>query len=332
MGKYTRQEVVHYEPLSQGFTDNLRQRFGDRSTLVPFAYRNIMTFYSPDLKIRYWFQFLYLHLNDLKPFMPELAEGRYPSENQREVLIGHQAARQWKLSVGDHFSYDSRRYIFDYVKPKTNSPYLYQVVGMLRRDLPFDFFGGSILIPMPAETERKRLFLPFNGTFIFQTNKSFSMDDINQEIFKNHLVPLFNRRSWTDLSNYSLMVVIAFLVLLANLGCAGSVYIQDNIKNIGLLKTFGMDNNQIAYIFIIGFLLLKLAGFLCGAGLASMVITILNKMYSKPYSYVYAYYQIPMEAYIFVVILLLVMAIGSTFYVLNRINRLAPADVLINSG
>lgn len=328
-GKSYRHEVILYQPISPQVTADIRRHFAEKLAIVPFTYRNIMNFPSPDMKFRYWFQILYLDIDRLRPFLPDLAEGRYPARDRREAVIGYQSARQWDLALGDIFTYDPTRYVFDYYRPDTRSRHRYRVVGILARNIPFDLLGGSLIVPPPDPIEEKRLFLPPNGLFIYPLRGAPAMDEMNAVFYEQHLAPLFSRRGWTELSMINLIAVFGLGIVILNLFVAGSAHVDHNLHNIGLLKAFGMDDSQVVTIFAAGLVLLESIGFLLGAGVAKLIVHILNRAYSKPFDYVYAYYQIPMAAYALVLGILSLLVVASNVYVVRKINRLAPGELLI---
>lgn len=333
MGKTYRHEVILYQPLSATITDDIRAKFGESFTVVPFTSRNIMSFPSPDLKIQYWFQVLYMDIDSNSSYLPDLAEGRYPTGERKEAVIGYQAACQWLLSMGDTFSYDPVRYEFKYPNPEDGGEHLYRVVGIFNHDLPFDYLSGSIVVPLPEEAvAQKKLFLPFNGMFLYRTGDSLSLDEINDEVYRHHLAPLFCRRGWTDLSVFNLMIVFAFSIVVLMLWNASSAYVDHNLKSIGLLKMFGMDDVQIGILFAAGLVALELIGFCAGFGMTIAALAGLNLAYSDPFHYVLEYYQIPLDGYLVMTAFLLFMVVASTIYLLVKINRVSPGEVLTQAG
>ena len=333
MGKSNNDEVILYKPIPAGLTSAMDRRFEEAVIAVPFVYRNIMTFPTPDLRIRCWFQILYMDLDRMREQLPALGAGRYPDGSSREAVVGYQAAQQWQLSVGDTFVYDPVRQFFDYIDPKEDHPSSYRVAGVMDRDVRFDFLSGSIMLPYPQEDEPGQALLRNNGLFLYpaQGAGNFPLEAIRDLVYGSHLVPLFTRRQWTDFSAIHILVVMVLGIVVLNLLSAGSAYIDQNSKNIGLLQAFGTENGQIGSVFVTGLAAIELLSFLLGLGLAFGSTLFLNRSYSKPFDVVFDYYRIPLDGYLLVGALLALLTLGSTAYMLLRINRLSPATILIHS-
>jgi ABC-type antimicrobial peptide transport system permease subunit len=155
------------------------------------------------------------------------------------------------------------------------------------------------------------------------------MDSLIARLYEHHISPLVTRRNLTDLSAINILAALLLLVVVLNLLSACSAYIDQNMKNIALLKAFGMGNAHIRFVFTAGLFVLEIFGLLIGIGMAYVALAGLNRSYSKPFEYVYQYYWMPPAGYIGVAVLLILMVLGSNFFVFSRINRLSPAQALI---
>lgn len=216
--------------------------------------------------------------------------GRYPQEGAAEIMIGDALADRFRLGVQDEMRI---------VSSERNQPVTVRISGIYHSGM-YEYDAHLVYAPKAFSQQLFGLGKNVSGVALRFTKPEFAPAE--KKTLQIALGYPFFVRTWAEmnrnlfgalkLEKTVMFIILTLIVMVACFNIVGTLtlLVIDKTKDIGILKSIGVSNNQVMRIFTLNGLLIGLWGIFFGLALGLGVCFLLDR---------YPLIEIPSDIYYF---------------------------------
>ena len=250
-----------------------------------------------------------------------------------DVVIGKELANKLKVKKGDPLilvNPVSNKSILD------NNKFLFLKIEDIYSSGIYDYDSRLIFMSLSAIQSYFRLENHISGWMIFDKSINFNELDLPfyQIDLKDRHAELFrwiNTQKWPIIFIFSLIALVSYFNLLSSI----NILFYEKRFNLAIMKTYGMSNKKLAFMFTLQGILLALIGSILGIILSYLIVILQEKFHiiSLPENIYYVSY-LPMvfsakESFYILGVSIISSIIFSSF-ALSQILSINPSRILKN--
>lgn len=250
-----------------------------------------------------------------------------------DVVIGKELANKLKVKKGDPLilvNPVSNKSILD------NNKFLFLKIEDIYSSGIYDYDSRLIFMSLSAIQSYFRLENHISGWMIFDKSINFNELDLPfyQIDLKDRHAELFrwiNTQKWPIIFIFSLIALVSYFNLLSSI----NILFYEKRFNLAIMKTYGMSNKKLAFMFTLQGILLALIGSVLGIILSYLVVILQEQFHiiSLPENIYFVSY-LPMEFSIkeslYIVGVSIVSSIIFSSFALSQILSINPSRILKN--
>ena len=212
-----------------------------------------------------------LEKNDLGHFSL-LKHINHEKLSYNDVVIGKELANKLKAKKGDPLilvNPISNKSIFD------NNKFLFLKIRDIYSSGIYDYDSRLIFMPLSTAQSYFKLENHISGWMIFDKSINFNELDLPfyQVNLKDRHAELFrwiNTQKWPIIFIFSLIALVSYFNLLSSI----NILFYEKRFNLAIMKTYGMSNKKVAFMFTLQGILLALIGSVLGIILSYLVVVL----------------------------------------------------------
>ena len=250
-----------------------------------------------------------------------------------DVVIGKELANKLKVKKGDPLilvNPVSNKSILD------NNKFLFLKIEDIYSSGIYDYDSRLIFMSLSAIQSYFRLENHISGWMIFDKSINFNELDLPfyQIDLKDRHAELFrwiNTQKWPIIFIFSLIALVSYFNLLSSI----NILFYEKRFNLAIMKTYGMSNKKLAFMFTLQGILLALIGSFLGIILSYLVVILQEQFHiiSLPENIYFVSY-LPMEFSVkeslYIVGVSIVSSIIFSSFALSQILSINPSRILKN--
>ena len=250
-----------------------------------------------------------------------------------DVVIGKELANKLKVKKGDPLILVnplSNKSILD------NNKFLFLKIEDIYTSGIYDYDSRLIFMSLSAIQSYFRLENHISGWMIFDKSINFNELDLPfyQIDLKDRHAELFrwiNTQKWPIIFIFSLIALVSYFNLLSSI----NILFYEKRFNLAIMKTYGMSNKKLAFMFTLQGILLALIGSVLGIILSYLVVILQEQFHiiSLPENIYFVSY-LPMEFSVkeslYIVGVSIVSSIIFSSFALSQILSINPSRILKN--
>tara|TARA_B100000700_G_scaffold246_1_gene344 strand:- start:4839 stop:6005 length:1167 start_codon:yes stop_codon:yes gene_type:complete len=250
-----------------------------------------------------------------------------------DVVIGKELANKLKVKKGDPLilvNPVSNKSILD------NNKFLFLKIEDIYSSGIYDYDSRLIFMSLSAIQSYFRLENHISGWMIFDKSINFNELDLPfyQIDLKDRHAELFrwiNTQKWPIIFIFSLIALVSYFNLLSSI----NILFYEKRFNLAIMKTYGMSNKKLAFMFTLQGILLALIGSVLGIILSYLVVILQEQFHiiSLPENIYFVSY-LPMEFSVkeslYIVGVSIVSSIIFSSFALSQILSINPSRILKN--
>ena len=250
-----------------------------------------------------------------------------------DVVIGKELANKLKVKKGDPLilvNPVSNKSILD------NNKFLFLKIEDIYSSGIYDYDSRLIFMSLSAIQSYFRLENHISGWMIFDKSINFNELDLPfyQIDLKDRHAELFrwiNTQKWPIIFIFSLIALVSYFNLLSSI----NILFYEKRFNLAIMKTYGMSNKKLAFMFTLQGILLALIGSILGIILSYLVVILQEQFHiiSLPENIYFVSY-LPMEFSVkesfYIVGVSIVSSIIFSSFALSQILSINPSRILKN--
>ena len=250
-----------------------------------------------------------------------------------DVIIGKELANKLKVKKGDPLilvNPVSNKSIID------NNKFLFLKIEDIYSSGIYDYDSRLIFMSLSAIQSYFRLENHISGWMIFDKSINFNELDLPfyQIDLKDRHAELFrwiNTQKWPIIFIFSLIALVSYFNLLSSI----NILFYEKRFNLAIMKTYGMSNKKLAFMFTLQGILLALIGSVLGLILSYLVVVLQEQFHiiSLPENIYFVSY-LPMEFSVkesfYIVGVSIVSSIIFSSFALSQILSINPSRILKN--
>ena len=250
-----------------------------------------------------------------------------------DVVIGKELANKLKVKKGDPLilvNPVSNKSIID------NNKFLFLKIEDIYSSGIYDYDSRLIFMSLSAIQSYFRLENHISGWMIFDKSINFNELDLPfyQIDLKDRHAELFrwiNTQKWPIIFIFSLIALVSYFNLLSSI----NILFYEKRFNLAIMKTYGMSNKKLAFMFTLQGILLALIGSVLGIILSYLVVILQEQFHiiSLPENIYFVSY-LPMEFSVkeslYIVGVSIVSSIIFSSFALSQILSINPSRILKN--
>ena len=245
-----------------------------------------------------------LEKNDLGHFSL-LKHINHEKLSYNDVVIGKELANKLKAKKGDPLilvNPISNKSIFD------NNKFLFLKIRDIYSSGIYDYDSRLIFMPLSTAQSYFKLENHISGWMIFDKSINFNELDLPfyQVNLKDRHAELFrwiNTQKWPIIFIFSLIALVSYFNLLSSI----NILFYEKRFNLAIMKTYGMSNKKLTFMFTLQGILLALIGSILGIILSCLIVILQEKFHII---------SLPENIY-FVSYLPMTFSIKESFYILG---------------
>ena len=245
-----------------------------------------------------------LEKNDLGHFSL-LKHINHEKLSYNDVVIGKELANKLKAKKGDPLilvNPISNKSIFD------NNKFLFLKIRDIYSSGIYDYDSRLIFMPLSTVQSYFKLENHISGWMIFDKSINFNELDLPfyQVNLKDRHAELFrwiNTQKWPIIFIFSLIALVSYFNLLSSI----NILFYEKRFNLAIMKTYGMSNKKLTFMFTLQGILLALIGSILGIILSCLIVILQEKFHII---------SLPENIY-FVSYLPMTFSIKESFYILG---------------
>ena len=273
-----------------------------------------------------------LEKNDLGHFSL-LKHINHKKLSYNDVVIGKELANKLKVKKGDPLilvNPVSNKSILD------NNKFLFLKIEDIYSSGIYDYDSRLIFMSLSAIQSYFRLENHISGWMIFDKSINFNELDLPfyQIDLKDRHAELFrwiNTQKWPIIFIFSLIALVSYFNLLSSI----NILFYEKRFNLAIMKTYGMSNKKVAFMFTLQGILLALIGSVLGIILSYLVVVLQEQFHiiSLPENIYFVSY-LPMafsvKESLYIVGVSIVSSIIFSSFALSQILSINPSRILKN--
>ena len=273
-----------------------------------------------------------LEKNDLGHFSL-LKHINHEKLSYNDVVIGKELANKLKVKKGDPLilvNPISNKSIFD------NNKFLFLKIRDIYSSGIYDYDSRLIFMPLSTAQSYFKLENHISGWMIFDKSINFNELDLPfyQVNLKDRHAELFrwiNTQKWPIIFIFSLIALVSYFNLLSSI----NILFYEKRFNLAIMKTYGMSNKKLTFMFTLQGILLALIGSILGIILSYLIVILQEKFHiiSLPENIYFVSY-LPMTFSIkesfYILGLSIVSSIIFSSFALSQILSINPSRILKN--
>jgi len=250
-----------------------------------------------------------------------------------DVVIGKELANKLKVKKGDPLilvNPVSNKSILD------NNKFLFLKIEDIYSSGIYDYDSRLIFMSLSAIQSYFRLENHISGWMIFDKSINFNELDLPfyQIDLKDRHAELFrwiNTQKWPIIFIFSMIALVSYFNLLSSI----NILFYEKRFNLAIMKTYGMSNKKLAFMFTLQGILLALIGSVLGIILSYLVVILQEQFHiiSLPENIYFVSY-LPMEFSVkeslYIVGVSIVSSIIFSSFALSQILSINPSRILKN--
>ena len=250
-----------------------------------------------------------------------------------DVIIGKELANKLKVKKGDPLILVnplSNKSILD------NNKFLFLKIEDIYSSGIYDYDSRLIFMSLSAIQSYFQLENHISGWMIFDKSINFNELDLPfyQIDLKDRHAELFrwiNTQKWPIIFIFSLIALVSYFNLLSSI----NILFYEKRFNLAIMKTYGMSNKKVAFMFTLQGILLALIGSVLGIILSYLVVVLQEQFHiiSLPENIYFVSY-LPMEFSVkeslYIVGVSIVSSIIFSSFALSQILSINPSRILKN--
>ncbi len=273
-----------------------------------------------------------LEKNDLGHFSL-LKHINHEKLSYNDVVIGKELANKLKAKKGDPLilvNPISNKSIFD------NNKFLFLKIRDIYSSGIYDYDSRLIFMPLSTAQSYFKLENHISGWMIFDKSINFNELDLPfyQVNLKDRHAELFrwiNTQKWPIIFIFSLIALVSYFNLLSSI----NILFYEKRFNLAIMKTYGMSNKKLTFMFTLQGILLALIGSILGIILSYLIVILQEKFHiiSLPENIYFVSY-LPMTFSIkesfYILGVSIVSSIIFSSFALSQILSINPSRILKN--
>ena len=273
-----------------------------------------------------------LEKNDLGHFSL-LKHINHEKLSYNDVVIGKELANKLKAKKGDPLilvNPISNKSIFD------NNKFLFLKIRDIYSSGIYDYDSRLIFMPLSTAQSYFKLENHISGWMIFDKSINFNELDLPfyQVNLKDRHAELFrwiNTQKWPIIFIFSLIALVSYFNLLSSI----NILFYEKRFNLAIMKTYGMSNKKLTFMFTLQGILLALIGSILGIILSCLIVILQEKFHiiSLPENIYFVSY-LPMAFSIkesfYILGVSIVSSIIFSSFALSQILSINPSRILKN--
>ena len=273
-----------------------------------------------------------LEKNDLGHFSL-LKHINHEKFSYNDVVIGKELANKLKAKKGDPLilvNPISNKSIFD------NNKFLFLKIRDIYSSGIYDYDSRLIFMPLSTAQSYFKLENHISGWMIFDKSINFNELDLPfyQVNLKDRHAELFrwiNTQKWPIIFIFSLIALVSYFNLLSSI----NILFYEKRFNLAIMKTYGMSNKKLTFMFTLQGILLALIGSILGIILSYLIVILQEKFHiiSLPENIYFVSY-LPMTFSIkesfYILGVSIVSSIIFSSFALSQILSINPSRILKN--
>ena len=273
-----------------------------------------------------------LEKNDLGHFSL-LKHINHEKLSYNDVVIGKELANKLKAKKGDPLilvNPISNKSIFD------NNKFLFLKIRDIYSSGIYDYDSRLIFMPLSTAQSYFKLENHISGWMIFDKSINFNELDLPfyQVNLKDRHAELFrwiNTQKWPIIFIFSLIALVSYFNLLSSI----NILFYEKRFNLAIMKTYGMSNKKLTFMFTLQGILLALIGSILGIILSCLIVILQEKFHiiSLPENIYFVSY-LPMTFSIkesfYILGVSIVSSIIFSSFALSQILSINPSRILKN--
>ena len=250
-----------------------------------------------------------------------------------DVVIGKELAKKLKAKKGDPLilvNPISSKSIFD------NNKFLFLKIRDIYSSGIYDYDSRLIFMPLSTAQSYFKLENHISGWMIFDKSINFNELDLPfyQVNLKDRHAELFrwiNTQKWPIIFIFSLIALVSYFNLLSSI----NILFYEKRFNLAIMKTYGMSNKKLTFMFTLQGILLALIGSILGIILSCLIVILQEKFHiiSLPENIYFVSY-LPMTFSIkesfYILGVSIVSSIIFSSFALSQILSINPSRILKN--
>ena len=250
-----------------------------------------------------------------------------------DVIIGKELANKLKAKKGDPLilvNPISSKSIFD------NNKFLFLKIRDIYSSGIYDYDSRLIFMPLSTAQSYFKLENHISGWMIFDKSINFNELDLPfyQVNLKDRHAELFrwiNTQKWPIIFIFSLIALVSYFNLLSSI----NILFYEKRFNLAIMKTYGMSNKKLTFMFTLQGILLALIGSILGIILSYLIVILQEKFHiiSLPENIYFVSY-LPMTFSIkesfYILGVSIVSSIIFSSFALSQILSINPSRILKN--
>ena len=273
-----------------------------------------------------------LEKNDLVHFSL-LKHINHEKLSSNDVVIGKELAKKLKAKKGDPLilvNPISNKSIFD------NNKFLFLKIRDIYSSGIYDYDSRLIFMSLSTAQSYFKLENHISGWMIFDKSINFNELDLPfyQVNLKDRHAELFrwiNTQKWPIIFIFSLIALVSYFNLLSSI----NILFYEKRFNLAIMKTYGMSNKKLTFMFTLQGILLALIGSILGIILSYLIVILQEKFHiiSLPENIYFVSY-LPMTFSIkesfYILVVSIVSSIIFSSFALSQILSINPSRILKN--
>ena len=273
-----------------------------------------------------------LEKNDLGHFSL-LKHINHEKLSYNDVVIGKELANKLKAKKGDPLilvNPISNKSIFD------NNKFLFLKIRDIYSSGIYDYDSRLIFMPLSTAQSYFKLENHISGWMVFDKSINFNELDLPfyQVNLKDRHAELFrwiNTQKWPIIFIFSLIALVSYFNLLSSI----NILFYEKRFNLAIMKTYGMSNKKLTFMFTLQGILLALIGSILGIILSYLIVILQEKFHiiSLPENIYFVSY-LPMTFSIkesfYILGVSIVSSIIFSSFALSQILSINPSRILKN--
>jgi len=257
----------------------------------------------------------------------------YETLSFNDVVIGKELANKLKVKKGDPLI------LINPISSKSvlnNNKFLFLKIKDIYSSGIYDYDSRLIFMPLSAVQSYFHLENHISGWMIFDKSINFNELDLPfyQINLKDRHAELFrwiNTQKWPIIFIFSLIALVSYFNLLSSI----NILFYEKRFNLAIMKTYGMSNKRLAFMFTVQGLLLALIGSILGIALSFFVIFLQEKFHiillpENIYFVNYLPMMFSVKESLYIVGVSIISSIIFSSFALSQILSINPSRILKN--
>lgn len=323
----------YYNTIDVNTINSIKNKIDKNAVIFPVIYRNWANLYQLDTYTKIPISFLIVPDELIDNHLSFYIDYKKYNKTINYALVGVFASNKWDLLPNDSFFFDPNEFDFTFSKKPIKSNSKFTVAGILQDRLNLKLFQGSIIIPYSSFSNSSLNNLQPNCLFIFPKQSKLYFYKIRQILLNHHLKILVSRPPFYKSGLFFYILVFTLLwTFLIHIFTSSSI-INENIKDIGILKSLGMNTLNIITIFGTAIFIINVISAIISIYFSKLILLLLNYNINKslPFMKSIIYYNISFSSIYLIISLFFLTTISLSIYMFFTFKNVMP-NLLIKRG